>query len=230
MQCVCVERNLAAHARSQCFFHTNIPSSMTSADYVLLRAFDVVSSGQYRKFVLRQKELCEDWALAMHENYQRTMQQIRRVAKEHSTLRALGHGALAAVCQKIGLCVEVPKKVGVGSFHRCYLTGVMCTEGVRVNPLSEGSPMVVHQKFLKFCASLWFILRFENVLRQVMRTQYPREHCESAKLDDILTEIHASRARLLDPLISMLDASLRHVQVSLEKPLARPADVLNRTD
>jgi len=203
---------------------------MTSADYVLLRAFDVVSGGQYRKFVLRQKELCEEWALAMHENYQRTTQELRGVAKQHSALRALGHGALAAVCQKVGLCVEAPKRVGAGSFHRCHLTGVLCTEGVRVNPSSEGSPMVVHQKFLKFCASLWFILRFENVLRQVIRAQYPREHCESAKLDDILTEIHASRARLLDPLISMLDASLRHVQVSLEKPLARPADVLNRTD
>ena len=48
-------------------------------DFVLLKSFDVVSSGQYRKFVLRKNDPCDQWAMTMHDNYQNVMLEVRNL-------------------------------------------------------------------------------------------------------------------------------------------------------
>jgi hypothetical protein len=90
-------------------------------DFVLLKSFDMVSSGQYRKFVLRRKDLCEQWAMSMHDNYHMMTQEVRNISKYVVMARSRGHIQVGTVCTKLLNCVECPHAV-VAGWNTCSIT------------------------------------------------------------------------------------------------------------
>lgn len=59
-----------------CIAATQPPCHLTSekgiqivTDFVLLKAFDIVSSGAYRKHLLLSKDRLENWAIIQHQSY-----------------------------------------------------------------------------------------------------------------------------------------------------------------
>jgi hypothetical protein len=163
--------------------------TMMVKDFVLLKSFDVVSSGQYRKFVLRKKDLCEAWAMQMHDNYHSIMLEVRNLSKYSVIARSQGHMEIATVCAKLLVCVECPH-VEKSGWNTCSITKVQCVGGVRVNSASDSVPIVVHQRFLRFCLSFWYTSRFEHVLRRIVRGKYTKSYCDEYTLSEISAMIN----------------------------------------
>ena len=189
-------------------------------DFVLLKSFDVVSSGQYRKFVLRKKDLCESWAMTMHDNYHNVMLEIRNLSKYSVIARSQGHMEIATVCAKLIACVECPH-VETSGWNTCSITKVQCVGGVRVNSVSETVPIIVHQRFLRFCLSFWYTSRFEHVLRRIVRGKYTKTFCDEYTLSDISAMINNDPDIITLAVQNFVNA-LAHVHASMNVLLVNP--------
>jgi len=181
--------------------------------FVLLKAFDVVSSGQYRKFVLRKKDLCEQWAMTMHDHYHLIMQEVRNLAKYPVLARSQGHMEVGLVCAKLLNCVECPQSTMSG-WNTCVITKVQCVGGVRVNSASEAAPVVVHSRFLRFCLSYWYASRMEHVLRRIVRAKYNKPFCDEYTLAQVSAMIHGD-SDIVGAVVDNFIHALTHVHTSM---------------
>lgn len=190
-------------------------------EFVLLKAFDVVSSGQYRKFVLRKKDLCEGWAMRMHDNYHAMTVEVRNLAKYVSMARSQGHMEVATVCTKLLNCLECPHVHETG-WNTCSITKVQCVGGVRVNAMSEATPIFVHPRFLRFCLSFWYTSRFDHVLRRVVRGKYTKIFCDDYTLSQVSAMIYAD-TDIVTGVVDNFIHALTHVHATMHKFLGIPA-------
>ena len=186
-------------------------------DFVLLKSFDVVSSGQYRKFVLRKKDLCEQWAIDMHHSYHTLMLEVRNLAKYASLAKSQGHTDVAIVCTKLLNCVECPHPENTG-WNTCTITKVLCIGGVRVNAESENTAIMVHPRFLRFCLAYWFTSRFEHVLRRIVRCKYTKDYCDANTLSFITSLINEDQD-IVGGVVANFVHALKHVHTTMEKLL-----------
>jgi len=182
-------------------------------DFVLLKSFDIISSGQYRKFVLRKKDLCEQWAMTMHDNYHAMMTEVRNLNKYIVLARSQGHTEVATVCMKLMHCLECPFNETTG-WNTCSITKVHCLGGVRVNAASESVPLVVHGRFLRFCLCFWYAARFEHVLRRIIRSKYTKVLCDEHTLAQISAMIHADHI-MIEGVVQNFIHSLKHVHTTM---------------
>jgi hypothetical protein len=189
-------------------------------NFVTLKSFDVVSSGQYRKFVLRKKDLCENWAMTMHDDYHKMILEVRQLAKYAVIAKSKGHVDVGMVCTKLLNCVECPHVTNAG-WNTCIITKVQCMGGVRVNTTSESTPVVVHPRFLRFCLSYWYTARFEHVLRRVVRGKYSKVFCDEFSLSEVSDMILKDDEIVLTAVNNFIHA-LTHVHKTMHQLLNIP--------
>ena len=190
-------------------------------DFVVLKSFDVVSSGQYRKFVLRKKDLCEQWAMRMHDNYHTMVLEVRQLAKYAVIARSKGYVDVAVVCAKLLNCVECPHVMTTG-WNTCIITKVQCMGGIRVNTSTEATPIVVHPRFLRFCLSYWYTARFEHVLRRVVRSKYSKIYCDEYTLSEVSSMILKDE-EITVTIVNNFVHALTHVHRTMQRLLQIPA-------
>jgi len=195
-------------------------AAMMVKDFVLLKSFDVVSSGQYRKFVLRKKDLCEQWAISMHDSYHSVMMEVRNLAKYAGMARSQGHMEIATVCSKLLLCAECPQEDKTG-WNTCSITKVQCVGGVRVNSANENVSIIVHPRFLRFCLSFWYTSRFEHVLRRVVRGKYTKTYCDDYTLSEISAMINVDHD-IVNLAVDNFVNALSHVHGTMNELLVIP--------
>jgi len=198
----------------------NKEAAMIVRDFVLLKAFDVVLSGQYRKFVLRKKNLCDEWAMTMHDNYHMMMLEVRSLSKYTVMARSQGHMEVAMVCNKLLHCMECPHVESSG-WNTCSITKVQCVGGVRVNSASETTAIIVHPRFLRFCLSFWYTSRFEHVLRRIVRGKYTKIYCDQYSLSQVSATINAD-TEIVEGVVGNFIHALAHVHRTMHKLLEIP--------
>lgn len=189
-------------------------------NFVTLKSFDVVSSGQYRKFVLRKKDLVESWAMKMHEHYHVIILEVRQLAKYAVLAKSKGHIDVGMVCTKLLNCVECPHVTKSG-WNTCIITKVQCMGGIRVNTRTEASPVIVHPRFLQFCLSYWYTARFEHVMRRVVRGKYSKLYCDEYTLSEVSAMILQDDEIVVTAVNNFIHA-LTHVHKTMHQLLNIP--------
>lgn len=189
-------------------------------NFVTLKSFDVVSSGQYRKFVLRKKDLCEEWAMTMHDNYHTMILEVRQLAKYAILAKSKGFTDVGTICTKLLNCVDCPH-VTTSGWNTCVITKVQCMGGIRVNARSEATPVVVHPRFLQFCLSYWYTARFEHVMRRVVRGKYTKIYCDEYTLSEVSNMILQDEEIVVTSVNNFIHA-LTHVHKTMHQLLNIP--------
>jgi hypothetical protein len=182
-------------------------------DFVLLKSFDVVSSGAYRKWVLKQKDLVQEWAVKMHEGYHTLICEVRNLAKYSIIAKSQGHADIATVCAKLSNCVECPH-ASIQGWNTCSITKVQCIGGVRVNTASDSTAIFVHARFLRFCLCFWYCSRFDHVLRRVVRGKYTKIYCDEFTLSEVSTMIHAD-TEIIDGMVQNFIRAITHIHETM---------------
>ena len=195
-------------------------SAMIVREFIMLKALDVVSSGQYRKFVLRKKDLCEKWALQMHDNYHMMTIEVRNPGKYTAMAKSQGFIHVALVCTKLLNCVECPQTQKSG-WNTCIITKVQCMDCVRVNSASEAVAVFVHPRFLRFCLSFWYTSRFDHVLRRVVRGKYTKVFSDEYTLSQVSAMIYSDTEITVGVVDNFIHA-LAHVHATMQQLLKIP--------
>jgi hypothetical protein len=147
----------------------HIPSSDVTAplsidrlrNFVLFKAYDVIGSGGYRRFVLKNKNNGENWATTLYNDTQYVSRYVR------TTLLLVNRLQYTASCVKLHkLCQRVindlnPPTISTHGWCICALTGMRTENTTQLGRSSKGDACHVHRKFFKFFCMLWFIARID---------------------------------------------------------------------
>jgi hypothetical protein len=162
-------------------------------NFILFKAFDIIGEGGYRRFVLKNKNNGEQWALSIYTDSQHTNRFLR------STLQLIGQLASNVPCVKLyKLCQRVtndmnPPSISAHGWCICSLTGMRTENTTQLGRSNKGEVCYVHRKFHVFFTMLWFIARFELCIKyatiqwlqqnNVTPTQNIQKLCEKLQND-----------------------------------------------
>lgn len=130
-------------------------------NFVLFKAYDVIGTGGYRRFVLKNKNNGERWATLLYNDTQYVSRSVR------STLLLVNRLQYTASCVKLHkLCQRVindlnPPTISAHGWCICALTGMRTENTTQLGRSNKGDACHVHRKFFKFFCMLWFVARIE---------------------------------------------------------------------
>jgi hypothetical protein len=134
-------------------------------NFVLFKAFDIIGDGGYRRFVLKNKNNGEQWAVGIYSDTQHTTRFLR------ATLQLIGQLAGNTPCVKLHkICQRVtndmnPPSISTHGWCICALTGMRTENTTQLGRSNKGEVCYVHRKFHFFFTMLWFIARFELCIK-----------------------------------------------------------------
>jgi hypothetical protein len=159
----------------------------TLQNYITLKAFDIISGAQYKRYVVQNKENCEQWAMTLYKDYQLVQQSIRDIPHLTQLLRTRGKHRLVYVCKLVSTYNVCPNSF-CKVWSTCYVTGVRCKDALQLKvqhdvTTNDGKKnrdknsheparvetIEVHRKFWRFIVSYWVLCRFEFILKSLLR-------------------------------------------------------------
>lgn len=162
------ERNLKSDKKNISQFKNDI------RHFLLLRSYDVVSQGSYRRFLLREKDLQEQWAIEMHQSFSKINTELKQVQKYQTICKTKGFLKVSSLLHRLSVSAD-PPDICSNEVCRCHLTSVVVYGGVRVSGKSDLVPsVVVHRRFEKFCYCFWLLSKIEGVLKSIIKSEYAK--------------------------------------------------------
>eukprot|EP00961_Rhodomonas_salina_P088195 1186339-Rhodomonas_salina.1 len=114
-------------------------------NYVLYKAFDIISEGSYKKLVVRSKETNEQWAVELHGKVQRVTAVIKSVLQEVNCLHEYGKDRLQTMCQETLAHVNPPCRVK-SCWNVCYISGIRSSECLDLTRVGKSEKVItVHR-------------------------------------------------------------------------------------
>lgn len=183
-------------------------------NFFLLRAYDVVSQGAYRRYLLREKDLQEMWAINMHQSFSRINAEIKQVLKYICISKTRGKLNVSTLLQKISLSADAPE-LSINEVCRCHLTSVVIFSGVKITGKSDVVPsIVVHRRFEKFCWSFWFLAKVESVLKLIIKENYAKT--DDVSVTDMIQRIFKDDSLVIRDLTEYCFDALQYVHNSIK--------------
>jgi hypothetical protein len=206
--------------------------------FLTLRAYDIISNGQYKKHVVQNKENYENWAIELYAQYQQTLSCLRNVTQIQTQIRACGYDRLATLCNIITECSEYPFTIN-SEWSICYLTGVRCKHSLQVkrnqimftstkrarlstsiqmstmHPTRSSDTIDIHSKFRQFLVSYWLLSRFDTVIKVIIRQWINRSDDTDTANFSVLCRKFSSDITFLESIENLFFHSWVHVQKSV---------------
>ena len=137
--------------------------------FFLVKAFDVVGNGTYRKHLARCKDAGDPWAVAMGAHLQAVQSHVRDV---HASIAAIPPSAnrLGDICRDVMMSAQPPIRLHAGC-ATCTITGRRCMKCLDLSKTHKGhSHVYVDPRFCYFFMLLWFCNKLEYIVRSFTRT------------------------------------------------------------
>ena len=206
--------------KSLCTDH-KLPGSKKKVDFkkdirnfFLLRAYDVVSQGAYRRYLHREKDLQELWAINMHQSFTRINLEIKQILKYIGLSKTRGKLNVSTLLQKISTSVDAPE-LCVNEVCRCYLTSVVIFSGIKIVGKSDMVPcIIVHRRFEKFCWCFWFLAKVESILKMVTKENYTKT--PEVTISETIQQIYKDDSLVIRDLTEHCFDALQYVHNSLK--------------
>jgi hypothetical protein len=139
-------------------------------DFISYKAFDVITEGLYKKQLVRCKENGDEWAMRLYSRVQCVTNCIKSVMQEVHQLHEYGKYRLQTVCNEVISSTIAPFKVKSG-WNICMITGTRSDNCIEIGHGNRNeSTLTIHHKFKQFVLFLWFITKFEHVIRVLARS------------------------------------------------------------
>ena len=186
-------------------------------DFLLFKAFDIISEGSYRRFALKQKHSGDQWAIDLYTSSQsislglkNTMKQIHRMQFSPATSKL--HKLCLRVVQDLN-----PPTMSLDVWKICSLTGMRTDKIISIGKSSKGDVCFVHQKFLDFFSRLWFLARIDICIKQFTTLWCNVRADKSLKQTDYksLCEQLREDTDFVDAFCQYFMTSMDHVEQSL---------------
>ena len=133
--------------------------------YAQAKAFDVISSGHFKRHLGTSRENGERWAVVMYNRQNKVAGKVREVFALVGQLTTPRSQHIQKICKDVMSCAQPPIKVLTGE-NVCSLSGVCAEHCIDLTKAGKHSTEVfVHPRFWHFFVLLWFCAKLEYVIR-----------------------------------------------------------------
>ncbi len=133
--------------------------------YTHIKAFDVISNGNFKRHLSNSREAGDKWAIDMNNRQAAVQAKIREVFAIVSQLSGPQTERVQRVCKDVMSCAQPPIKILTG-FNVCYLTGVSSEHCIDLTrPGKNTREIMVHPRFRYFFMFLWSVAKSEYIIR-----------------------------------------------------------------
>ena len=219
MSCACVDEGGSNSSGEDSITANNPPTTIIISpgefeDYVLCKACDVISGdGSYKRYVFQCAENEEPWALKIHASVSKVTAQVREVHAIVERVRALG-APLSRVCTEVVTSMHAPVRV-VEGLAACCLTDTQSKGCVDVSRATKtDAPVTIHAKFHYFVLMLYYVHRFEHVVRSMTKSWLLLQEPDLSMAQ--LTARFAEQKDLIAHMHSVFLRGFEHVRASLQ--------------
>jgi hypothetical protein len=212
----------------------------TLRSFLTLRAYDIISNGQYKKHVVQNKENCENWAINLYADYQKTLLCLRNVTQIQTQLRSSGYDRLATLCNIVSECNEYPFTHN-DTWSVCYLTGVRCKHSLQIkrtqlmftstkrarlstsmqmstmHPNRADDTIDIHSKYRQFLVSYWLLTRFDTVIKVMVRQWMNQPEQYESSDYNFLCRNFCNDVEFQENIEKVFFHSWEHVQLSMSR-------------
>jgi len=135
-------------------------------DFLLFKAFDIISEGSYRRFALKQKHNGDQWAVDLYASSQSILCTLKQTLKQiHRMQFSPATSKLHKLCLRVVQDLN-PPTMSHDVWKICALTGMRTDKIVSIGKSSKGDVCFVHKKFHDFFCRLWFLARIDICVKQ----------------------------------------------------------------
>ncbi len=133
--------------------------------YTQAKAFDVISSGHFKRHLGACRENGDQWAVVMYNRQNKVASRLREVFSLVGQLTTPRSQHIQRVCRDVMSCAQPPIRVLTGE-NVCSLTGARVEHCIDLTRAGKNQAEVfVHPRFWRFFVLLWFCSKLEYVIR-----------------------------------------------------------------
>ncbi len=196
--------------------------------YSLIKGYDVISSGHFKRHLSLSRDNGDKWAIQMYNGQTAVQNAVRDLFTLVAQLTTPHTAAIHRICKDVMSCAHPPVKVLTG-YNTCCLTGVSVEHCIDLTRAGKNSKEVfVHPRFRHFFMLLWFCAKVEYVIRactkQWLDTQDSKPCAEN--YTQMCEDYASHNAEFNDQLFRLFVKGVEYVSTSLtihrDKSALRP--------
>lgn len=186
--------------------------------FVHSKAFDVISSGNFKKHLVLSRDEGDRWAVTMHQNQLKVLASFRVLQTQLAGMTCAKLSPFVRICKDVMVCAQPPIKVFSGS-SRCCITGLSTDYSIDLTRNCKNSTKVlVHPRFWHFFIFLWVSSKIEYIIRAC--TKQWVEKCQFGSSVGITERCEAYMEEsedFIDKMFQIYVKALDYVMLSLQK-------------
>lgn len=134
--------------------------------FMLSKAYDVLSNGQFKRHLVQCKERGDSWAVTMHGQQVRILHACRMIQSQIAKLsESPSTQQWAQICKDVVGSAQPPVKVFTG-IKKCSITGEDLEYSIDLTRSCRNAREVhVHLRFWHFFVLLWYVSKIEYIIR-----------------------------------------------------------------
>lgn len=133
--------------------------------YVQIKAYDVISSGHFKRHLSTCRDSGDKWAIQMYNGQNMVQNKVREISALVAQLNTPHSQKVQRVCKDVMSCAQPPVKVLTG-FNTCCLSGALVEHCLDLTRAGKNPKEVfVHPRFRQFFMLLWYCAKIEYVIR-----------------------------------------------------------------
>ena len=133
--------------------------------YAQIKAFDVISSGHFKRHLSISRDNGDKWAVQMYSSHNLVQGRVRDIFNLVAQLTTPNSQTIQKICKDVMSCAQPPVKVLTGA-NVCCLTQISTEHCIDLTRAGKNSRDVfVHTRFWHFFVLLWFCAKLEYVIR-----------------------------------------------------------------
>lgn len=183
--------------------------------YFLVKAYDVIGNGSYKKHLSKCKEIGDPWAIEMCQS----VHQVQSLLKEITlTVHEMPITAnrLNEICKDVMMSAQPPVKLHPG-FTTCSITNRKCMKCLDLSKTHKNqNSLYVDARFCLFFMLLWFCHKLEYIVRSLTRTwidSLPQDVSYQAMCD----ELPVVMSREIEQMYVLFMKSRSHIMETLSE-------------
>ena len=186
--------------------------------YAQTKAFDVISSGQFKRHLGACRENGDKWAVVMYNRQNKVTTRIREVFSLVAQLTTPKSLIIQKICKDVMACAQPPIKVLTGR-NLCSLTGVYTEHCIDLTRTGKNSVEVyVNPRFWHFFVFLWLSAKLEYVIRACTKQWLEGlrgNNKKAGQITDICEEYTSQNREFNERLFRLLERGIDYTTLSL---------------
>lgn len=159
-------------------------------DFVLSRAYDIISENRFKKWFIRGKDAQDEWALKMQASISLVQTNVRRVSEAVASLSELPGDKIKKICDSV-LLMQLPPDDSFMEPGRCMISGLKSYALVNLCPkLLAPDKILISPSLLHFFQVYWFVMKLDYVVRNFTRS-WIDDRCGENTIKEICNEFCA---------------------------------------